>query len=463
LKLVAKFLAALLLVSGLCLGIYAYLAARQEVQALESSVGSDMAALGDGLREGMIAAHALGGGPAVDAFVHSVSVRRSDVSIVGRVGESIPLGTRSMNTSTGERRVSAFSPVELPAGPAGVLEVSRTVPGESQVLRDQLVEQLAVGGALVLGVGLIAVVLGATLIARPLTRVVEQARRIGEGDLSQRLHSGRSDELGILKRELNAMCDRLVDAQKRVEDESTARVETLEQLRHLDRLRTVGTLASGIAHELGTPLNVILIRAQSLTSAAVPVEDVADAVRVIVSQVEKMSRIVRQLLDFARREVAAPTLTRLSEVAIRTERLLVSMAKKHDVRIRVNIEEDSDVMANGEHLEQAVTNLVINGIQAMPRGGDLAIEVCRQERRRPNSDRVAQVGVIAVKDTGVGIDAEQLGKIFEPFFTTKPSGVGTGLGLCVASGIATEYEGWIDATSKLGEGSTFAICIPRDR
>ncbi|HEX4339322.1 MAG TPA: HAMP domain-containing sensor histidine kinase [Polyangiaceae bacterium] len=461
-KIVARFLLAFVVVSAVCLAAYGYLAARSEAHDIEVDTLSDMAVLGDGLREGMIAAASLGGESAALAVVSSVGRRRTDVDVEFVPGAAASAQTSSV-TASGEGRIVRIAlPVTLPRGRDGTLSVAREIPSASHIFRQQLLQQFALVGFLVIAMGAIAVVLGATLIGRPLQRVVAQARRIGDGDLSERLAADGTDEIGVLMNELNAMCDRLVLAQKRGDEEAAARVETLEQLRHLDRLRMVGTIASSIAHELGTPLNVLLIRGQSLEQGDASADEVREAGNVVTAQVEKMSRIVRQLLDFSRRRTTTQETVRLSEIAQRAVRLLDSLAKKHGVALEVRIREDGTSMGNAEHLEQAVTNLVLNGIQAMPNGGQLVVEVRSDAAAQvPDSARVLPVGIIDVKDTGTGISKDDLERIFEPFYTTKPAGFGTGLGLPVANGVVVEHGGWITATSEPGRGSSFAICLPR--
>jgi signal transduction histidine kinase len=461
-KIVARFLLAFVVVSTVCLALYGYLAARSEAHEIEVDALSDMAVLGDSLREGMIAAASQGGESAALAVVRSVGRRRTDVDVRYTPGRELREQSSSVEARGDGRVVHIALPVLLPRGAIGTLDVARSIPSASRIFRQQLLQQFALAALLVVAMGGIAVVLGAALIGRPLQRVVAQARRIGDGDLSERLASDRQDEIGVLMNELNAMCDRLVVAQQRVDEESAARVETLEQLRHLDRLRMVGTIASSMAHELGTPLNVLLIRGQSLKQGDAGPEEVREAGDVVTAQVEKMSRIVRQLLDFSRRRTTTPEAVRLSDIAQRSVRLLDSLAKKHGVVLDVRVVDDSTSMGNPEHLEQAVTNLVLNGIQAMPRGGRLLLEVRSDGAANvPGSARVLPVGIIDVRDDGAGISKDELERIFEPFYTTKPAGFGTGLGLPVANGAAVEHGGWITASSEPGRGSSFALYLPR--
>lgn len=460
-KVVAKFAVLFFALSVALLGVYGYVAARAEAQAISRSVETDTRELGEDLREVLVAAWTRDGEERALALLEAVQRRRGDVTL--RWSREIASADHVETSATREGRVvRATLPVRVGAV-GGTLEVSRSVLDEGAVLREQLRAQLAVAAALAVSAAGLAVVLGGALIGRPLQRVVGLARRVGAGDFSQRLEPTANDEIGALERELDVMCDRIAEAQQRAEAESTARVETLEQLRHLDRLRTVGTLASSLAHELGTPLNVLLIRGQALATEDTSPDEVRDAGSVILAQVEKMRRLVNQLLDFSRRKAGARGEVRLSDVAERSLRLLRSLAEKHGVRLRVTVRHDARVLGDAGYLEQAVTNLVVNGVQAMPDGGDLEIVVDAAEsapegRSLPQSGPVALIQVV---DHGVGLTEAALARIFEPFYTTKPPGAGTGLGLTVAADIARDHGGAIDATSAAGRGSTFSLCLPR--
>jgi signal transduction histidine kinase len=268
------------------------------------------------------------------------------------------------------------------------------------------------------------------------------------------LKSTGTDEIGALKRELNAMCDRLEAAYTRIQEESTARVETLEQLRHLDRLRTVGTIASSIAHELGTPLNVLLLRGLSLADGEVDSQEVKEAGQAVVLQVEKMSRIVRQLLAFARARTATKEASRridLVAVAKHAASLLSTLASKHGVEVVVDARDDVHVRGDFGQLEQALTNLITNGIQAMDdAGGRLVVRVGSE----------GKTASIEVEDEGKGMSAEVIERAFEPFFTTKPDAGGTGLGLHVARGIVEDHGGTMSVRSSPGTGTTFQLTLP---
>lgn len=461
-RLIAKFGVAFFLTSFFCFACYALFAAERSTSDQASGVGDDLVSLGNGIGAGIAATLDKHGTDAARELVDAIRAQRGDVLIEWRVGEPPARreGADVTHLDTGEAAVRVTIPVHAKAG-GGTLVLTRRILDTTAQLRRELLSDLAATGALALSCVAVALVLGSALIGRPLALVVAQARRIGAGDLSQRLGVQGTDEIAALTRELNVMCDRLEEASRRVDEEATLRLQMLEQMRHLDRLSTVGAVASGLAHELGTPLNVLLIRGQALEREPMTADEVRDAGGTIVSQVNKMSRLVRQLLDFSRRKTSRKDV-RLSQVAEGARNLLASIAKKHGVTVKVDVESDATVFADPTQLEQAVTNLVTNAIQAMPSGGQLTLRVKRSDDV-PTPDETGTIagGILEVEDTGTGMTDAVLNQIFQPFYTTKPEGYGTGLGLSVASGIARDHGGFIRARSTPEKGSTFALVLPR--
>ncbi|HEY0705496.1 MAG TPA: histidine kinase dimerization/phospho-acceptor domain-containing protein, partial [Polyangia bacterium] len=183
----------------------------------------------------------------------------------------------------------------------GALEISEPLePHEAQSRAE--VRAVLVRAAIGALVSIAAIsLLGFVLIGRPMRGLTDLAKRIGAGDLSRPLEVRQRDEIGELASEMNRMCVQLQKATDRLREETAARIGALEQLRHVDRLRTVGTLASGIAHELGTPLNVVSGRAKMVVTGEVTGDEINESARIIVDQVDRIARIIRQLLDFARR------------------------------------------------------------------------------------------------------------------------------------------------------------------
>ncbi|WP_434043618.1 MULTISPECIES: sensor histidine kinase [Sorangium] len=357
-------------------------------------------------------------------------------------------------------------PVSVPGDRAGALELSESLAGARRYIRSMILSTAITTAALTLVCGLLTTGLGVWLVGRPMRTLIDQARRIGAGDLSGRLSLRQEDEIGELGREMNAMCDRLAAANQKLESEAAARIAALQQLRHAERLATVGKLASGIAHELGAPLQVVTGRARMLVDGDVSGDEVPINGQIILEQSQRMTQIIRQLLDFARRRSAEKQETALRGVIRGTFTMLKPLADKQGVTI---VEEgdtpDRVVHADADQLQQALTNVVVNAIQAMPSGGTITVGV-RTVRASPPPDQGGAEGdyiALSVRDEGQGMTADVLEHVFEPFFTTKPVGEGTGLGLPVAYGIIKEHGGWIDVDSRPGSGSQFTMYLPQEK
>ncbi|MEZ4444611.1 MAG: HAMP domain-containing sensor histidine kinase [Polyangiaceae bacterium] len=354
----------------------------------------------------------------------------------------------------------SYTPVVLAGRRAGAIEVSDALDAERAYLRQSVVNAVIATLVLVVLTGLLVFVVGSYIVGRPVRALVAHARRIAEGDFSTRLSLEPRDELGELAREMNDMQAALASALARVKEEADARIAALEQLKHADRLTTVGTLASGIAHELGTPLNVVGGHAQLLRETLTVEGAARDHAQAIAEQIERMTQIIRQLLDFARREQSPAGSADVLKVAQRAVDMTGPLAKKREVEVSLEGEEPLEAAISEEELTQVLVNVVMNGVQAMDHGGRLSIAVARRRRRPPTGGPELEVACIEVKDTGPGMPPETAERVFEPFFTTKDVGVGTGLGLSVAYGIVRERRGWIDVDSALREGTQFSICVP---
>jgi signal transduction histidine kinase len=383
----------------------------------------------------------------------------SDVTATVRAGRP---RTWVLVRPDGARVVYAYLPLLRPGHRPAALELSRPLVSRAHVFWTEVRAQLATSALVASFAIILALGLTSWIVSRPLAAVAEQARRIGAGDLSRRLDAQGSDEVSSLVIELNAMCDQLRDARTQVDEEARKRLAALEELRHADRLRTVGTLASGIAHELGTPLAVIAMRAKMITSGEVPVGEAPASCKIIAAQADRLTLIVRQLLDFARRRAPKRAEAELQDVVERAASLLSTLARKQNVTLTV-VPSGSPVraMVDGAQIEQAVTNLVVNAVHAMPGGGTVTVATRNTRAAPPSSPEAPRAcAIIEIRDQGEGISEEHLSRIFEPFFTTKGVGEGTGLGLSVTHGIVADHDGWMTASSTPGEGSTFTLFLP---
>jgi two-component system, NtrC family, sensor kinase len=314
--------------------------------------------------------------------------------------------------------------------------------------------------------GVVTLVLTRWLVGRPLEELATLARQIGAGDFSVRATRVRGKhEAAILGREMNGMAEELERARRTVDDLSAERVAALEQLRHADRLRTVGQLASTLAHELGTPLNVVSGHARSIEQEQEvhPGSEVHASARAILEQSRRMTGILKDLLGFARRRGRKNEPVDLVRSSEHAARMLEPLARRRGVHIECSVKSPVErVHADAQQLMQVLTNLLTNAIQAMPSGGRIEVAVDEVDATPPigvhgPSGRYAR---IAVRDHGVGIDGDDLPRLFEPFFTRKSEDEGTGLGLAVVEGIMRDHRGFIDVQSVRGEGSCFSVYLP---
>lgn len=240
-----------------------------------------------------------------------------------------------------------------------------------------------------------------------------------------------------------------------VENERLGRRRVIEQLRHAERLNVVGKLAAGVAHELGTPLNVISTAAELLDADAAASPMTHASCRMIIEQSGRMAAIIRQLLDFGRRGGSDRTTTDLVSLVESTIALMRPLARKRHVELSLVVPKQSVAAAvNRLEIGQVLSNLVLNAMQAMPNGGR---SVVRLEVER---ERGIEVAVLSVSDEGSGIRPEDVPRVFDPFFTTKDVGEGTGLGLSVTYGIVSDHGGRVNVETEWGHGSCFTVVLP---
>jgi two-component system NtrC family sensor kinase len=228
--------------------------------------------------------------------------------------------------------------------------------------------------------------------------------------------------------------------------------ELVDQLKHADRLATIGQLAAGIAHEINNPLNDILGFAQLISSQPDLPEETYQDIEKIVKSSLYAREIIKKVLFFSRQSHPKVALANLNRMVTEWMAFFQQRCTQSDIRIVLKLDPNLPATrCDSGQLNQVLVNLVINAIAAMPKGGTLTI-------RTSSSDEHIS---IAIQDTGIGIKAEIFDKIFLPFFTTKDVDQGTGLGLSVVYGIIKEHGGTITTHSIEGEGATFEVRLPR--
>ncbi len=275
-----------------------------------------------------------------------------------------------------------------------------------------------------------------------LSRFMQYTRRIGAGDFTPITPTRKyRDEFSELALVINRMV-RELDRQHRILVES-------------HKLRAMGTLVAGVAHELNNPLNNILLTASLLAEEFDDLDEAEkqEMLQDVISQAERSKKTVRNLLDFARESETRVEPLDVRKLMEETTELLRNQLRVKKIRLTM---EFPDVLpaVHGDYqlLSQVFMNLILNAIDVLPEKGHIGLEVATDLRE----------GFLAVdiSDNGPGIPEHTLRQIFDPFFTTKPKGKGTGLGLSVSRGIVRKLGGYLLVSSKLGEGSTFTVLLP---
>ncbi len=297
-------------------------------------------------------------------------------------------------------------------------------------------------------------------VSQPVSKLMAGIRNMSKGDLSTRIELKGKSELSELAHSFNQMAGDLKKAQERIVREAEARLELESGLRQSEKLATVGQLASGLAHEIGTPLNILLGRTELIKRKLDDRESLQRNVEIMESQIERITKIIQQLLGFVRKKKPEQQALDISLVLETALDLLDHRVEKQKLTVERDFERGlPPVIGDPDALQQVFLNLILNAIQSMPEGGRIrvsALATCLPRRGFQEGER--QYIEVCVKDTGAGMEEEVIRNIFSPFFTTKETG--TGLGLMVTQGIVQDHDGWIEVKSELGKGSIFKVYLP---
>jgi signal transduction histidine kinase len=321
----------------------------------------------------------------------------------------------------------------------------------------------------------IAVVIWFTVrisIRRPIRTLVRAALAVGRGRLDQRISMRRRDEIGQLASAFNRMAEDLQATRQGLLAESQARLDTERQLQQEQKLAAIGRLASEVAHEIGTPLNIISGRIESIQKALPSDHPVGRHTATVLRQVERVSEIIRQLLEYARPRRPAARPVAIGSVLDRVTDLVGPLAQRRGVRLTAEADQALPMLlADPDQLQQVLLNLVTNALDATPAGGK--VRLTAGEETPPAGSTSTDNGssvrrgyadtphvTICVADTGCGIPADRLEKIFEPFFSTKERRGGTGLGMSIVEDIVRAHRAAIEIESAEGRGTAVRLHWP---
>ena len=348
---------------------------------------------------------------------------------------------------------------------AGAFVLARQGYGTFATIERRRNRILITTSALVILLSLLVLILVRRSVTRPINELIRRIKETGEGQREQRIKIKGRDEVASLAQEFNLMCQKLQESHERLMDEQNEKLKLAQELRHSERLASVGRLAAGLAHEIGTPLSIIGGRSEYLLRRPRSLEELKDNLGVIRSQSDRIAAIVRQLLEFSRRREPVFQPVDLAVLLDNVKYLLTHQLLEKAIRVETEgVSHLPKIYADHDLLQQVFINLYSNSLHALAPAGVIKIgaEIIR---RNP---AMASFGArdwlrISFEDNGAGISADHLGRVFDPFFTTKDIGEGTGLGLSVSYGIIQEHSGEIHVESEFGHFTRFIIYLPTEQ
>ncbi len=359
----------------------------------------------------------------------------------------------------------------------GVLDTNLSLARADADLREST-WQLAISTLLAaFGVALLSWVFVWRLVHRPVKALTTGTKQLMQGELGYQIAVKSEDELGELADSFNLMSLRLRDAneeitswartlEERVEQKTSELKKAHEQMLQVEKMASIGKLAAVVAHEVNNPLSGILTYAKllkkwidrgELSEDRNPqkLSEARQCLELVESESRRCGDLVRNLLTFSRSAPMNLSWVDLNVVADRCVRLVQHQLEMNGIQSQVELDPElPQVHCDGAQIEQVLLALIMNAIDAMPRGGNLWVRT----RHLPNSEQVE----LQVRDDGSGIAPDLLPKLFEPFMTTKESGKGVGLGLAISKSIVDRHQGQIEVESDLGRGTCFYIFLPVD-
>jgi signal transduction histidine kinase len=361
-------------------------------------------------------------------------------------------------------------PLERDRRPYGAVVVSMSTEASEAVVARIRRTALVVTPLAILILTALLHALTRDLVVSPLEAIVAAMRRASEGDLEARVRAPRRDEIGAVASGLNAMLEQVRGfnaalqrevgrATAELEDRSRQLGESAQRLfaarRDLARseqLAVAGRMAASVAHQIGTPLNLISGYVQMIQRDLPAESTAAERLRTVQEQIRRVTTIVQGLLDQSRRPVLHREEIPAEDLVRRVCELARPTLEAAHIRLETRVGPGRPLLdVDVGQLEQVFLNLITNSVDAMPGGGTLAV-----------SAAVSGAWVeLAVADSGSGIDAPDVGRVFDPFFTTKEPGRGTGLGLTIVRDVVAAHGGTVSLDSRPDAGTTVTLRLPR--
>ena len=318
----------------------------------------------------------------------------------------------------------------------------------------------------VLAVSLFLGIINYKIVTKPVNELTDAMEHVADGDLEYSVPIKSADEIGMLGNAFNSMIKDLKAARDQREQwtntleteiaKKTAEIQnTSAHLVQTEKLASLGRMAAGVAHEINNPLTGVVTFAHLLKKRFSPESEEAQDLDIIIEQSDRCSKIIKNLLTFARATPTEKGQVSINDVLSRTIFMVQNQEKFHHIKFNINLEDTQFIIVgDSSQFQQIFLNMFINAADAM--GGRGNITVATRTITEDNKPHVE----IEFTDEGTGIKEEDMPKLFEPFFTTKPVGKGTGLGLSVSHGIVKHFGGNIKVKSELGKGTSFSVRLP---
>jgi signal transduction histidine kinase len=292
-------------------------------------------------------------------------------------------------------------------------------------------------------------------ISIPISKLKEAAEKLGHGNLGLRIDKSGVSELDDLIEEFNRMAYNIEQQNIKKDQLFDDKLNLEKRLRHTDKLASIGQLSSGLAHEIGTPLNVISGRAEHLLKKLPENDPGADSLDNIIRQSERITKTMEQLLAFSRKPSSQLVIIDLEQIV--NEAFSLCKLRQRNKQPLVEISLDltiKDIVGDEDGIRQLFVNLILNSFNVLQNGGNIRV------RSNTSDDSVQQEIIITYEDDGPGVPLEEKDKIFDPFFTTKDIGEGTGLGLFMVANIIEKHHGRIELDTDFHDGARLIIRLP---
>jgi two-component system NtrC family sensor kinase len=353
----------------------------------------------------------------------------------------------------------------------GVLDTNISLARADTQLAESTRQMIAYTVVGMLAIGFLIWLFVWKFVAKPLQKLERGTEYLADGDLGYQIQPSSNDELGDLANSFNSMSLQLRAANEeivawartlehRVAQKTTELKRAHDQMLHTEKMASIGKMAAVVAHEINNPLSGILTYAKLLRkwmgngqNDEKHREEAQQCLELIASESRRCGELVKNLLTFSRTAPMNPEPADLNKVIDRLVLLVQHKLEMSGIQLQLELDENlPQVTCDASQIEQVLLALVMNAIDAMPKGGNLWLRT----HRLSESDQVE----LRVRDDGSGIAPEILAHIFEPFLTTKESGHGVGLGLAISHGIIERHNGRIEVQSAVGKGTTFIITLP---